>query len=104
MKLMIRLIFTLLEPSYISPSMSVAETLHNLCAVPQARSTPMGAGSMPMVGGQMSSFGGSFGSQKIATPKELVKMLDQYVVGQTHAKKVLFLLAIMFAWQACSVG
>ena len=35
----------------------------------------------------MSSYGGAFGSQKIATPKELVKMLDQYVVGQTHAKK-----------------
>ena len=50
----------------------------------------MGAGSMPMVGGQMSSFGGSFGSQKIGTPKELVKMLDQYVVGQSHAKKVAF--------------
>lgn len=55
----------------------------------QARSTPMGMGSLPMVGGQMSSYGGAFGSQKIATPKELVKMLDQYVVGQDRAKKVI---------------
>ena len=36
----------------------------------------------------MSSYGGNFGTQKIGTPKELVKMLDQYVVGQSHAKKV----------------
>lgn len=60
---------------------------YKLACFLQARSTPMGAGSVPMVGGQMSSYGGAFGSQKIATPKELVKMLDQYVVGQTHAKK-----------------
>jgi ATP-dependent Clp protease ATP-binding subunit ClpX len=44
---------------------------------------------LPTVGGQMSSHGGVFGDTKIPTPRELVKMLDDYVVGQERAKKVL---------------
>ena len=48
----------------------------------------MAMGSIPVVGGHMSSSGGYFGNQKIPTPKELVKMLDQYVVGQNRAKRV----------------
>lgn len=44
--------------------------------------------AIPNVGGRQTGTGQQFGGVKILTPKQLHAKLDEYVVGQHHAKKV----------------
>ena len=44
--------------------------------------------AIPSVGGRQTGQAKDLKETRVPTPKELVKMLDEYVVGQTHAKKV----------------
>ena len=54
----------------------------------QAKTLSPSMAAIPNVGSRQTGTGREFLDTKIPTPKELVKQLDQYVVGQTHAKKV----------------
>ncbi|RMD88073.1 MAG: ATP-dependent Clp protease ATP-binding subunit ClpX [Candidatus Dadabacteria bacterium] len=38
---------------------------------------------------ELSAFGGGYADAKVPTPKEIKKELDEYIIGQEHAKKVL---------------
>lgn len=57
----------------------------------QSLSSSQSMDAIPTVGGRVSSIGGELGATRVPTPRELHRMLDDYVVGQDHAKKVCIL-------------